>query len=278
MTELVFADEMKQACRHCATFARANAKLIYERGMIPRPEDETATVAFVKFEGRTYAVTALHVITAFHTQAEGDGLAPEGFFLPTGKGVIISPPFIAAPQNWPVPAPDVAMREIDDRLPAYIGKEAFELRPEVKPIHPVLYAAAVGFPTAAKMNRDEPLGARLAMQCVRAVARGVGAPAFADQIQFFSEIEENLEIGSLSGMSGGPVFWSDGVKLGLLGFVKEALDVEPRSGEESIYAGPRVNFIVQHSSYETFGLWTEHALREWPKRRDELNEMVSKNI
>ena len=88
MSRLVFADEMKQACRHCATFARANSRRIYDRGLVPRPQDETATVTFIKFEGRTYAVTALHVITAFLTQAEGDGLAPESYFLPTGKGVI----------------------------------------------------------------------------------------------------------------------------------------------------------------------------------------------
>jgi len=74
-------------------------------------------------------------------------------------------------------------------------------------------------------------------------------------------------------LSGGPVFWSDGNQLGLLGFVKEALDMEPRPGEGSINAGPRVNFIVQHATYETFAVWAEHALREWPKRRDELNHL-----
>jgi hypothetical protein len=274
VTELVFADEMNRACRHCATFARANSKLIYERRLIPRPEDETATVTFLAFEGRTYATTALHVIGAFGVQAERDGLAPEGYFLPAGKGVLISPPFIAAPQNWQILAPDVALREIDAALPSYIGKEAFELRPGVKPAYPVRFAAAVGFPTAAKASRAGPLGDRLAMQCVHAVAVGVGAPESADQLQFFSEIKTTPEIGSLSGMSGGPVFWSDGEKLGPLGFVKEALDVKPRPGEETIYAGPRVNFIVQHASYETFAVWAEHALRDWPKRRDELNQLV----
>lgn len=196
MAELAFADEMKRACRHCATFARANSKLIYERGLIPRPEDETATVTFIKFEGKTYAVTALHVITAFHIQAELDGLAPESYFLPTGKGIEIAPPFIAAPQNWPVPAPDVAMRQIDDRLPAHIGKEAFELSRQAQPTYPIPYATAVGFPTAAKMKRDEPLGSRLAMPCIHAIAEGVGGPESADQLQFFSEIEANPEIAS----------------------------------------------------------------------------------
>jgi hypothetical protein len=158
MAELAFADEMERACRYCATFARANSQLIYERRLVPRPEDETGTVAFVRFDGRTYAVTALHVIQAFRSQAERDGRAPESYFLPAGKGVLILPLFVAAPENFPLPAPDTALCEIDAGLPAYIGKEAFELRPEAKPVYPVAYAAAVGFPTAVKSNRAEPLG------------------------------------------------------------------------------------------------------------------------
>jgi hypothetical protein len=59
LTVPTFADEMQKACRHCATFARANSKHIYERALIPRPEDETATVTFVRFEGRTFAATDL---------------------------------------------------------------------------------------------------------------------------------------------------------------------------------------------------------------------------
>jgi hypothetical protein len=53
----------------------------------------------------------------------------------------------------------------------------------------------------------------------------------------------------LSGMSGGPVFWSDGTACGLLGFVKEALDVKPAPGVETLPAGPKVDFICQRSSY-----------------------------
>jgi hypothetical protein len=247
--------------------------LVYDRGVIPRPEDETATVTFIRFEGRTYAVTAVHVIDIFRAQAVRDGLSPESYFLPAAKGIFITPPFIPAPQAWPIPAPDVALRQINDALPGHIGKEAFELTGGVEPSYPVSHAAAVGYPTAAKSDRTHVLGQQLLMQCVHAVAEGVGSSASSDQIQFFSEIEARPEIGSLSGMSGGPVFWSDGDQLGLLGFVKEALDVEPRLGEESIYAGPRVNFLVQRAT--NFAAWTEHALREWPKQRGELNRLAA---
>jgi hypothetical protein len=113
------------------------------------------------------------------------------------------------------------------------------------------------------------------MPCFHAIAEGLPAPESADQLQFHSEIESKPEIGSLSGLSGGPVFWSDGEQLGLLGFVKQALDLEP-TDNENIYTEPRVHFLVEHATYETFGLWAEHVLREGPKRREELNAWAAR--
>lgn len=272
--QFAFADGVQRACRHCATLARAETRYIFERGWIPRPEDETATVTFVRFEGKTYAVTARHVIEGFQRLAAKHGIEHEGYYLPTGRGVGIQPPFIVPPQSWQGAVPDVAMRPIDDALPAHIGKEAFEFREDIRPIYPIPYGAAVGFPTAAKSDRLESMGKQLAMQCVHAIAEGLPAPDFADQLQFYSEIESQPAIGSLSGLSGGPVFWSDSKKFGLLGFVKQALDLEPVENE-NIHFGPRVHFLIQHATYEIFGLWAEHTQREWPKRRDELNEWAA---
>jgi hypothetical protein len=125
--ELSFADRVLSAHRHCATFARAKVEEFYRRRFIPKATDDTATVTFIRFEDKTYAITAAHVIKAFERQAAADGVKHESYFLPTGKGVQIQPPFISPPEEWPYKAPDVALRKIDDRLPAYIGKEAFEL-------------------------------------------------------------------------------------------------------------------------------------------------------
>lgn len=277
MVEFAFSDQMKRACRFCATFGRAKTKHIFERGLIPRPQDETATVTFIRFEGRTYAVTANHVLKIFKCLAEKEGITDESFFLPSGKGVLIQPPFVRAPKAFEFPEPDAALREIDDDLPSRVGKEAFELLENDEPTYPVLYAGAVGFPTGAKRNQENPIGTRLAMPCVQAVAEGLGAPAFTDQLQFRSEIEEKPDVRSLSGLSGGPAFWSDGERFGLLGFIKEAHDVEPQPDKPHLYAGPRVNFLIQHINYATFSRWVDHAQREWPKLRAELNERAQQS-
>ena len=68
------------------------------------------------------------------------------------------------------------------------------------------------------------------------VAEGVGSVDNNDQVQFFSEIEEADS--SLSGMSGGPVFWSTETTFGLLGFIKEAMG-PPADGEDSISKAAR---------------------------------------
>lgn len=272
MVEFAFADEMQQAHLYCATIGRAKLEKFYERRFIPEPADDTATVTFIEFEGKTYAVTAAHVIEAFAQQADAEKIEHESYFLPTGRGILIQPPFIPAPVEWPDKAPDIALRQIDDRLPAHIGKKAFVLLSEEMPAFPIPYAGAVGFPTLEKNIAQGTDGQRLAMPCVHAIAEGVGSTEHADQVQFYSEIANEVAVSSLSGMSGGPVFWSDGERLGLIGFVKQALDVNPREGEDTIYAGPRVNFICQRASYDSFGRWVAHANREMPKRREVLNQ------
>jgi hypothetical protein len=272
MTKFLFADVMKSACRHCATIGRAKLKELFDRGLVPKASDPTATVSFVRFEDRTYAVTAAHVKATFAGQAEAEGTKFEPYFLPAGRGLLLNLPLIIPPPVIPARQPDICLRRVDNDFPSRIGKEAFFLHPEVRPAFPVEYAGAVGFPTAGKSIRSVPDGTRLEMRCVHAIAEGRSGPADADQIQFFSEIDQPVDATSLSGMSGGPVFWSDGTVLGLLGFVKEALDAETPKGESSIYSGPRVSFICERASYETFRQWAEFSDAEFIRKREAMSE------
>jgi hypothetical protein len=96
------------------------------------------------------------------------------------------------------------------------------------------------------------------MRGVHAVAEGVGSREDADQLQFFSELSERVPVSSLSGISGGPVFWSDGEYFGLIGFVTQALDVNPIEGGQTIHAGPRVSLVCQRASFDLFTRWAEY--------------------
>ncbi len=268
-----FADALKDAGKFCATIARARVAAFWRRRFIPQVDDPTATVTFILFEGRTYAVTAAHVVSAFESAAKTEGCYPESYFVPIQPGVCIGPPFIKPPTRFMERAPDVALRPIRVELPAYVRKRAFELNKDSAPTFPLAAALAAGFPTWAKDILTDPRGERLILRGVHAVAEGVRS-LDADQVQFFSEIGERPLIARLSGMSGGPVFWSEGETFGLLGFVKEALDAEPTK-DETLHLGPKVNFICQRASYETFGAWAEFAETEFPKQRHEIGKLLS---
>lgn len=243
------------------------------RGMLPRPEEPTATVTFVAFEGRCYAVTAAHVISTFERMRTDEGIRFEGYFCPVGRGVAILGPFLQPPEDFTGRRPDIAICPIDARLPAHVSKEAFNVLPEGDAQFPISHALATGFPTASKDDYDDGVGARLRMQCVQALAEGVGLGS-GDQLQFYSELDHVPTSGSLSGMSGGPVMWSEEDAHGLLGFVKEAMDVVPKQGEETLYTGPRVHFLCQRVDYQTLKEWFAFVDANWLAARDKINDEI----
>ena len=231
-TEYVFADQAMNSCEYCAVIGRYKYRAEMMRGVLPTPDEPTATVSFIEFGGRTYAVTAAHVINTFENQREKEGIRFEGYFCPAKPGVAILGPFVQPPEDFQGRRPDVAICPVDSLLPPHIGKRPFVVVRGADPTLPVSHAMAIGFPTAAKHDFVDAHGVKLRMQCVQAVAEGVGFGG-SDQVQFYSELERLPESGSLSGMSGGPVLWSTDTNFGLLGFVKEAMDVTPKEHEES---------------------------------------------
>jgi hypothetical protein len=273
LPEWVCSDALRETHIYCATFARAKLANFSQRGFLPFPDDPTGTVTFVRIEGRTYAVTAFHVVEQLQRQAADENISLEGFHVPVNSGVNIGGPFVRPPKPMFSAEVDVALCPIDPDLPPYIGKAVYELRPDAEPTFPLAYAIACGFPTGVKASRREPEGERLLLPHVVAVAEGVGSPE-GDQLQFYSELAENPPISSLSGMSGGPVFWSDGNCHGLIGFVKEAMDVSVPDGGRSAGLTPRVHFICQRASYENFLSWAAYAECEVPRRREEINAQL----
>jgi hypothetical protein len=244
--------------------------------MVPIPENETATVTFTKIRGTTYAVTAGHVIETFDCLAAREGTQFEGYACVQSPGVAILGPFIRPPPDYPDPQPDIAICPVDKDLPGYIGKEPFEIRVQDDAKWPVNYAVAVGFPTVEKHDFQDKAGrTRLALPCVHALAEGLNSSGTSDQVQFHSEIKERPSIVSLSGMSGGPAFWSDGTDHGLIGFIKEALDVTPKEGEESFYTEPKVNFICQRVDFAILERWTQYVDSNWQGEWDKLNALIA---
>jgi hypothetical protein len=273
--QYLMSDKLKKASQHAATITRLKYRGL-ERCLVPEAKSETATVTFIKYDDKTYAVTACHVIQTLGNLARNDGCQFEGYSCIQAPGVAILGPFITPPANFPCPEPDIAICPVNEELPVRIGKTPFQIRPEDDAKWPITHALAVGFPAVEKYDVEDEKGmSRLALPCVHAVAEGLDSPGDSDQVQFHSELSENPNVVSLSGMSGGPVFWCDGTNHGLVGFVKEALDVRPKVGEETFYTEPKVNFIVQRVDHAIIETWLQFVDANWQKERDKINNAIA---
>jgi hypothetical protein len=270
------SDALATACRYAATIARFRYRGKV-RGLIPETAEETATVTFVKIFGRVYAATAGHVIKILMRKAKEDGFEYEGFYCPQSPGVAILGPFLSPPEDYLGRQPDIALCPVDAHLPKRIGKAPFEVLPEGDAAWPVTHALAIGFPTSAKYDVEGQKGrVTLALPCVRAVAEGLNSSGESDQVMFNSELLERPNIVSLSGMSGGPVFWSDDERFGLIGFVKEALDVTSTPDVDTFYTEPKVNFVCQRVDFSIAAGWAKHVDSMWENERDKINAEIER--
>ena len=271
--EYPFSDALLSACEYAATIARNRFQ--YPVRMIPEAFSETATVTFIEIKNKTYAVTARHVIESFRKLAKQEGCEHEGYFCCQSPGVCIPGPFLTPPADYLYRPPDIAICPISTELPGYIGKKTFQIRAKDDAKWPVSHALAIGFPTAQKHDRKDQYGnIQMALPCVQAVAKALNSDGSSDQVQFYSEITKRPEIGSLSGMSGGPVFWSDGNNHGLLGFVKEAMDDTSKKDKEVLSREPKVNFICQRVDYKILFRWSNYIDKNWQAARNKINAAI----
>ena len=244
---------------------------------VPRPAVKTATVTFIEINCKTYAVTARHVIEHFQERAREEGREHEGFYCPESPGVAIEGPFLTPPADYPKAPPDIALCPIDRRLPSHIGKETFVVRPEGDPEWPVSHAVGIGFPTEEKHNvKGEHENTRIAMPCIHVLAQGVGSDGLGDQVPFYSSLPKPPVVQNLSGMSGGPAFWTDESNYGLIGFMTEGKVEGPDEGEGTPNGDSRLHFFLQRVDYSILKSWTEYIDENWESKCDEINATINR--
>ena len=268
-------NEVMDACKYAATISRFKFHGM-DRRFVPRPAVKTATVTFIEINYKTYAVTAHHVIEHFQKHAGEEGREHEGFYCLQPPGVVIEGPFLTPP-NYPEKPPDIAICPIDRRLPGYVGKEAFVVRPEDDPEWPVSHAVVFGFPTEEKHDiKDEHGNTRLAMPCIHVLAEG-RSDGQSDQVHFYSSLPEPPVVQNLSGISGGPAFWTDESSYGLVGFVKAGEVVVPDEGEGTPNGDSELHYILQRVNYSILRKWTEYIDETWESKRDEINATINRD-
>jgi hypothetical protein len=249
--EFVLCDDLAiNGCKHCATLF-----IVDQRARLaPQVDDSSATITFVRFKGRTFGITCKHVVESLRNRIVGSN--NEGshvFMLDLRKRLIVVDRFIFPRGDWISPAPDIAIRELRPNLPEYIGKVTLDVeKVSVPPLRDIKFAVAVGFPDKLKEKRSDALGDRIAMPCVHALAENISSDGSSFSLR--SELKDTPGVRDLSGLSGGPIYWTDANNYGLLGITYESAPMDTFAGSAAVH-------IIGHlADLETMERWTTQVI------------------
>lgn len=250
-TVYTVCDELvANACMHCAPMFIIEHRV----GATPVANDPNATLTFIRFQGRTFGITCKHVVDSLQGRLKASGNRfSHTLFIALQERVIVQDRFVIPSGDWMLPAPDIAIRELRPDFPAYVGKSALDIEAcAVPPLSEVAAGIAVGFPDRATEGRAEGTGYRLSMPCVHAVGenRSAEGPSFS----LYSDLDSTPEIRDLSGMSGGPIYWSNEERYGLLGITYESAPLADALGGHA-----SVHIKGQHVDLATIESWVDQV-------------------
>jgi hypothetical protein len=214
----------KNPAIHCATLVvTQNISTGHGWPQLAQPDAalRNGTLTFVRYGGRTYAITCHHVVQHFREvlAASGDASSHSMRTMLNGFYVVMDR-FIQPHPQLGEAAPDIAIREINPDHIAKIGKEAMDLDAMKEPPEDIRHAYAVGFPEKLKYHKhDEQPEYRVSMPQVEILAELPRRPN--RRFTMFSELGEPALDIDYSGMSGGPIFWSTEDDYGILGIIYE---------------------------------------------------------
>jgi hypothetical protein len=248
----------QNVCKHCAALFIVGSRV----GSRSIQIDRNGTVTFIEYGGRTYGVTCEHVVKALERMPGGCG-EPFRYAL----AVIVKNAyrmldgFVSPPGDIPFlgRGPDIALLQIDPDLVERFGKTPISLTGEnTRSLKQIGQAVAVGYPERRRRTGNGPRPSCSETPCAFAVARNVSVAG--SRFRLFSELKRAPEMESLSGMSGGPVFWTTQEDYGLLGITYGALPLRhPRGGTgQPLGGGPRMSIAGELVTPERFGSWVGH--------------------
>jgi hypothetical protein len=250
MVYTVSDDLSDNACKHCAPMFIIQQHI----PMAPTSNDPSATLTFIRFRGRTFGVTCKHVVELLRNYIKESGNQfSHTFFIPLKKHHMVQDRFVIPAGDWITPEPDIAIRELDPEFPEYVGKSALDIEAcVVPPLSEVTFAIAAGFSDRMKEQIQEGLGYRISMPCVHAAAENRSDQGHS--FSLFSELESTPAIRYLSGLSGGPIYWSNECAYGLLGITYESSPLEG-----ALAGGAAIHIKGHLADISTFERWASQV-------------------
>jgi hypothetical protein len=234
------------------------------------------TVTFIKFMGKQYGLTCRHVQEWLNQQNhENDekladiaemplpDIAKYHFFISMGQQQIhLNTTFFPVKSEYGMPRPDIAIGALPSGLIESLGKSCITIENDwdsgelLKDRH--LTGIACGYPEINRKLTPSHISNIANFGKSFVVARAKFEIFCESSIRVVDVIEQTNGINVLSGMSGGPLFWSTQDNWGLAGIVKHGGDLYPNiitENEEEF--PPTINIVAEPVTIAKLEKWTE---------------------
>lgn len=199
----------------------------------------SGTLTFVAYKGELFAITCKHVLDALEKKQsrwKREQLDKYGFESPIDGFHLFTPidnnqfhfnyKLTSAPSREDGSQPDVAIARIKLSSITRLGRKPIifaqkDLLPET--------GIASGYPEQQRVIRQGNNFNTFFPKFSTCIAT-MQMTAKGD-ILIQDTIEDHKGLDNLSGMSGGPIIWTNEERFGLAGIVKEGLDIQPKEGQ-----------------------------------------------
>jgi hypothetical protein len=234
----VFPSLLDNTSKHCATLAVGETIINDEHGVRtgnPDTSSPNGTITFIKSDGKVFGITCWHVINYLRSQIELSGLPGSySFYTMNVRPFILVDSFIRPNSEFEYHQLDIGIRQVKSDFVSAIGKSPLEIDCMSVP-DSIEFGLAVGFPERLKYERVElsENGSQvISLPTVSILAEIDRTPS--GKFILYSEFESTEHHESYSGMSGGPILWSNEDIYGIFGITYEASKCEEFTNGKSI--------------------------------------------
>lgn len=223
------------------------------------PRIRNGTLTFVTYQKQMYGITCGHVIDALareneqtrqeHIRQHGnsESFSPEyqkHFYFPKDDQQIhINAVFHKAIGDaFTGCGPDLAIARLTQQKMAQIGRQSIIFNSDMPTVDRLSQAGcgvATGYPEQNRRKiSPNPLNTAMAVSTVIAVAPFNHVSE--NLLTMIYELDDIPDADNLSGMSGGPILWSDESGWGLAGIIKKGRDMAPKNDANSFLNGATI--------------------------------------
>jgi hypothetical protein len=223
---------------HCATIAVSESIINDGNGVkigTPNSDSRNGTLTFIESGGKVFGITCWHVVDYLRRQIEKSGNPySHSFFTMPVRPYVVVDSFIRPGSLTEYHELDIGIRQVKRDFVSEIGKKAINIDFQSIPDF-LKFGIAVGFPEGLKYKKDvilENNSQIISLPTVSILAEIGDFPK--EKFILYSEFENVDHHDSYSGMSGGPIMWSNENEYGIFGITYEASKCEGLGDGKSI--------------------------------------------